>query len=78
MLKVLQDKVRQSPEFREISSSGGNDIFFTGIRGSLTSFVIAQLFKSNKKVVFCSNDSGKLFKLKDDLNLLLGEDKTSQ
>jgi transcription-repair coupling factor (superfamily II helicase) len=77
LLKVLQDKVRQSPEFREISNSKGSDLFFTGIRGSLTSFVIAQLFEKNKKVVFCSNDSGKLFKLKDDLNLLLGEDKTS-
>ncbi|HWA06066.1 MAG TPA: hypothetical protein VG961_05925, partial [Ignavibacteria bacterium] len=77
MLKQLQEKIRQSPEFREITASGEKEFFFTGIRGSLTSFVITFLFESNRKIVFCSSDSARLFRLKDDLNLLIGEDKTS-
>ena len=77
MLKDIKEKIYSSPEFRIISDNAGKSLFFTGIRGSLTGFILAKLYDLNKKLVFCSNDQTKLFKLKDDLNLIIGSEKSS-
>lgn len=52
-------------------------MFFNGVRGSLNAFITAQIFELNNTTVFCSGDQNKLFKLKDDLNLLIGTDTLS-
>lgn len=75
MLKEIKDKIYGSTEFSLISEKEGKNLFFTGIRGSLTAFIIARLYEMNSKIVFCSNDNSRLFKLKDDLNLIIGADK---
>ena len=74
MLSKLKQNIFNSPEFKIINAQSGTDLFFTGLRGSLPAFVISALFEQNKKIIFCSNDHNRLFKLKDDLNLLTGED----
>ncbi|MEO8512399.1 MAG: transcription-repair coupling factor [Ignavibacteria bacterium] len=77
MLREIKDKIYDTPEFAIIGEKEGKELFFTGIRGSLTCFVLSKLYDLNKKIVYCSNDQTKLFKLKDDLNLILGSEKTS-
>ncbi len=77
MLKEIKDKIYGTPEFRIIGEKTGKNLFFTGIRGSLTGFILSKIYDLNKKVVYCSNDQNKLFKLKDDLNLILSSEKTS-
>lgn len=74
MLNKLKHNIFNSPEFTIIKESSGKDLFFTGLRGSLPAFVISALYEQNKKIIFCSNDHNRLFKLKDDLNLLTGEE----
>lgn len=72
MLQDLVNRIFNSGAFSEIENARGRSIFFNGVRGSLNSFIIAKIFETNKKLVFCSGDQGRLFKLKDDLALLLG------
>ena len=74
MLKNLLNKIYSTRKFREIPASGGSDIFFSGLRGSLNSFVVADIYTVKPKIVYCTNDVNKLFRLKDDINLILGSD----
>ncbi len=74
----LTQKIFSSSKFNQIKSPAEQKFFFTGINGSLQSFVTAYLFeKYCKKIIICSTDSSKLFKLKDDLNLILGNETAS-
>ncbi len=77
MLKELKNKIYRTPEFRIIEEKEGKNLFFTGIRGSFTAYILSCLLDLNKKIVFCSIDQTRLFKLKDDLNLILGNEKAS-
>jgi transcription-repair coupling factor (superfamily II helicase) len=77
MLKGLTHKIFNTPKFEEIKSFGGVNLFFNGLRGSLNSFVTALIYNTHKKIVFCSNDTNKLFRLRDDINIILGSDKAS-
>lgn len=75
-MQKLKEITYSSPEFKNITSSSGN--FFTGISGSLKSFVITNLFEHhNGRIIYCSNDKSSLFKLKDDINVILGKDTAS-
>lgn len=77
-MKNLTTKIFKSQKFSEISSSGGSNLFFTGIAGSLRSFIVSNLFlNANKKIVYCSADMQKLFRLRDDINLILESDTAS-
>ena len=76
-MKNLVNKIFRSKTFGEINSPGGG-LFFTGISGSLRSFIISYLSKfASKKIVYCSTDTAKLFKIKDDINLIIGSDIAS-
>jgi transcription-repair coupling factor (superfamily II helicase) len=77
VLKELTEKIYNTPKFEEIKSRDGIDLFFNGLRGSLYSFAAAEIYSIHKKVVFCSNDSNKLFRLRDDINIILGGDMAS-
>jgi transcription-repair coupling factor (superfamily II helicase) len=77
LLENLLKNIKSSNIFRNILDSGGEGIFFTGLRGSLNSFVETALYEKNKKIIFCSNDPSKLFRLKDDINLILGNEFAS-
>lgn len=77
MLKPLTDKILSSGNFEKIRSRKGANLFFSGMRGSLNSLIVWELFCLQKKVIFCSNDPGKLFKLKDDINLISGNETAS-
>lgn len=75
-MQALKEITYNSPEFKRIKSPSGN--FFTGISGSLKSFIITNLFEHhNGKIIYCSNDKSSLFKLKDDINAILGKDYAS-
>lgn len=74
MLEDLKDSIFQTEKFRDITNNGGIDMFFTGLRGSLNSFVISYISTLQPKVIFCSNDPAKLFRLKDDINVITGKD----
>ncbi len=75
-LNTLKQKIYGSNKFKEITSADG--LFFTGTGNSLQSFVISYLFEHfNKKIILCSNDTGKLFKVKDDLNIILENEPAS-
>lgn len=77
-MKELVNKIFSSRKFSEIKSSGGSDLFFTGINGSLKSFIVSSIYNdSSKKIIFCSTDTHKLFKLKDDINLILDSETAS-
>ena len=77
-MNILTQKIFSSSKFNQIKSPAEQKFFFTGINGSLQSFVTAYLFeKFCKKIIICSTDSSKLFKLKDDLNLILGNETAS-
>lgn len=77
-MNSFTQKIFSSSWFKQIKSPDEQKFFFTGINGSLQSFVTAFLFeKFCKKIIICSTDSSKLFKLKDDLNLILGNETAS-
>jgi transcription-repair coupling factor (superfamily II helicase) len=77
LLENLVKNIKSSNIFRNILDSAGESIFFTGLRGSFISFVVASLFEKNTKIIYCSNDPSKLFRLKDDINLILGNELAS-
>ena len=71
-MQNISDKIYRTSAFDSISSSDGRGLFFTGLSGSLKSFVISYLFTAlHKKIIYCSCDSSKLYDLKDDLNFIL-------
>ncbi|MCI0450351.1 MAG: transcription-repair coupling factor [Chlorobi bacterium] len=74
MLKELLAKIYLSKHFEEINSSRGINLFFTGLRGSLISFVISCIYNVQPKIAYLSNDEAKLFKIKDDINLILANE----
>jgi transcription-repair coupling factor (superfamily II helicase) len=75
-VQKLKEITYSSPEIGKIVSPSGN--FFTGISGSLKSFVVSNLFENHTgKIIYCSNDITSLFKLKDDINVILGKDYAS-
>ncbi len=77
-MNILSQKIYSSGKFKQIISPLDRGIFFTGINGSMQSFVSAFLFeKFCKKIIICSTDTSKLFKVKDDINLILGNDTAS-
>lgn len=77
MLKELPEIIFNSPEFLKISENKGINLFFSGLRGSLNAFIITAIYRAGGKAVFCSDDQARLFKLKDDINLITGEDTAS-
>ncbi len=77
MLKDLINRIYSTFLFREIFAHGCEDLFFTGIRGSINSFIVSGIYGPRKKIVICSNDTGRLFRLKDDINILLHDDAAS-
>jgi len=76
LLKELINRLYHSKNFKEIVSNKGVNLFFTGLRGSLSSLVIACAYKNQTKIVYTSSDTAKLFKIKDDINLILGNEST--
>ncbi len=74
MLTRLKEKIYGSVNFAKIAEAGNNELFYTGLRGSLGSFLVNYLSGSHGKIVYCSNDHTKLFRLKDDINLLAGSE----
>jgi len=77
LIKTLTGNITACKTFRDILNSPGDNLFFTGLRGSLNSFVLSALFEKNRKIIFCSNDPSRLFRLKDDINLILGNEEAS-
>lgn len=77
MLKGLEEKIFRSDSFRQLSEAGGKDLFITGLRGSLNSLVITCIHSFQSKVIFVSNDTTKLFRLKDDINFAAGKEIAS-
>lgn len=77
MLKDLSEKIFSSPKFEQIKAAKGENLFFNGVRGSLPAFVCSAIYDIHKKVVFCSNDQNKLFRLRDDINIILGSEKAA-
>jgi transcription-repair coupling factor (superfamily II helicase) len=48
-----------------------NNLFLKGVQGSLISFIIDNCYESKyKKIIYFSNDTEKILKLKDDLDLI--------
>lgn len=77
MLTELTQKIYNTPGFEDIKAHNGVNLFFNGLRGSLNSFAAAEIYSIHKKIIICSNDTGKLFRLRDDINIILGSDKAS-
>src|SRR5690349_18555365 len=77
MLTELTEKIYHTPGFEKIKAHNGINLFFNGLRGSLNSFAAAEIYSIHKKIVICSNDTGKLFRLRDDINIILGSDIAS-
>ncbi|MFI5212069.1 MAG: CarD family transcriptional regulator, partial [Ignavibacteria bacterium] len=75
MLKDLKESIFQTEKFLEITDLRGIDLFFTGLRGSLNSFVVTHIQSLQPKLIFCSNDPNRLFRLKDDINVIKGMDR---
>ncbi|MBL8017953.1 MAG: hypothetical protein JNK43_11825, partial [Ignavibacteria bacterium] len=74
MLNRLKEIIYGSDNFAKIAEAGNSELFFTGLRGSLGSFLVNHLAGKHSKLVYCSNDHTKLFRLKDDINLLAGSE----
>lgn len=73
----LARKVYNSKKISEINSPVSQK-FFTGINGSVQSFIISYLFENrSKKIILCTLDVNKLFKLKDDINIISGNETAS-
>lgn len=77
MFKGLTEKIFSSPKFEQIKAAKGEDLFFNGVRGSLNAFICSAIYETHNKMVFCSNDQNKLFRLRDDINIILGSEKAS-
>ncbi len=74
----LANKIFSSREFNELRNSAGKDCFLTGVSGSFNAFIVSHLYlNSNRKIVYCSAEAQKLFKLKDDLNFIIGDEAAS-
>jgi len=72
LLTDIKNKIQSSPLFEQINNRNGLGIFITGLRGSLNSFIVSYLSGINPNIIFCSTDKNRLFKLKDDVNLISG------
>ncbi len=71
-MESIKKKIFSSQRFSELESSTGTDLFFTGINGSLSSFIISFIYENLlSKLIFVSTDSSKLFRMKDDLNIII-------
>ncbi|HJY63181.1 MAG TPA: DEAD/DEAH box helicase, partial [Ignavibacteria bacterium] len=77
MLTEIKNKIYSSSLFGQIKNKEGIGLFVTGLRGSLNSFVVSFLSGINPNIIFCSTDKNRLFKLKDDVNLISGNEITS-
>lgn len=69
-MKSFTEKIFDSEKFVYLNQS---NLLFTGLRGSLDAFIIAKNFLQSNKLIFCSEDQQKLFRLKDDLSLIVPE-----
>jgi len=77
LLTEIKNKIYSSSLFGQIKNKEGIGLFVTGLRGSLNSFVVSFLSGINPNIIFCSTDKNRLFKLKDDVNLISGNEITS-
>jgi transcription-repair coupling factor (superfamily II helicase) len=74
-LDHIADKIYGTANFNNISTADGSGLFFSGVNGSLKSFIISYLFtRKHKRIIYCSNNTEKLFNLKDDLSFILEKD----
>jgi transcription-repair coupling factor (superfamily II helicase) len=71
-LQELKSILYNSDSFRQFKSKlKESNLFLQGINGSLVSFIIDHCYEStSKKIIYISDDSDKIFKLKDDLDLI--------
>ncbi len=71
-MESVKRKIFSTQRFSGLESNTGADLFFTGINGSLNSFIISFIYeKLQSKLIFISTDSSKLFRMKDDLNIII-------
>jgi len=78
-IQPLLTKVVSSEKFSQlINFLKQNNVFLSGVSGSLTSFVLDHCYKKlSKKIFFISYDNERIAKLKDDLDLLNDEANSS-
>ena len=76
MIKDIESKISQAEIFKRFSEAiGKSNLFLNGVHGSLMSFIVDFCWDNvKKKVVFISNDTDKLIKVKDDLDLINGSE----
>ena len=68
-------QISSSPKSALINECKGSNLFFTGVSGSLRSFIISYLYNyANPKIIYCSNDRESLFKIKDDIEIINGDE----
>jgi transcription-repair coupling factor (superfamily II helicase) len=74
----LTKRIFATHHISDISKSHGAGLFLTGTHGSFDSFIISYLYSDvRKKIIFCSSNTEKLFKLKDDTNIILQNETAS-
>ena len=73
----LTKRIFDSQHFTDFSKSHGAGLFITGTLGSLDSFIISYLYSVRKKIIFCSSGPERLFKIKDDINMVLQNETAS-
>ncbi|MBC8485371.1 MAG: hypothetical protein H8D45_04950, partial [Bacteroidetes bacterium] len=76
MIKDIESIISQVEIFKKFSFAiGKNNLFLNGVHGSLISFIVDFCWDNvKKKIVFISNDTDKLIKIKDDLDLINGSE----
>jgi len=71
-IQQIKSKIFSSEKFSQlINSLRENNVFLSGVNGSLKSFILDHYYKKlSKKIFFISYDNDRIIKLKDDLDLL--------
>ncbi len=76
-MDILKNKIFNTKTFDSILNKQEQNLFITGASGSLDSFIVSHLFeKLFNKIIITSADSSKLFKLRDDLNFIIGKENS--
>ncbi|MCX7877786.1 MAG: transcription-repair coupling factor [Ignavibacteria bacterium] len=67
-------KILSSKSIGKVDEYSGENLFLTGLHGSLDSFILYHLYVSKKKLIYVTTDKEKIFRIRDDINVISGND----
>lgn len=73
-MKPVFEKILWCETLKRISTNSHRELFISGVRGSLNAFILLSLFRTEKKIVYISENPEKLLRLNEDIATITGKD----